>query len=349
MRPVTKEIVTKLMNDQILDAQTARAKVAEVVNTSNLAKNTSREMVTEIARALITPNKFFDQKGTDDAKGQARGNMKTVYINKNDVLVKAGDVITEEIYTRLEKLKLLKDKANHLPQFGLGILCALLSFVIFMFVRQSNLQVKYNNSQLVMLVLIFVMNIAGMKIISLLQNFDYPFIVGYAVGPAILARRLGGLPTVGVMALSLALCAIVYLRSRPSSCRLSCRSERDRRNPRPRGGLHRGRVPGVRRPHRRDRSCPGHRHHVRQSGGRGRARYRRPPRVIQPCHGDRFRPGDPRLDAGDAHPDRAWSSSSRPRRKAPFVRRGSDARTARSKSRTSDRRLVGVGGLEHSH
>ena len=36
-------------------------------------------------------------------------------------------------------------------------------------------------------------------------------VVGYAVGPAILARRLGGLPTVGVMALSLGLCALVYL------------------------------------------------------------------------------------------------------------------------------------------
>ena len=36
-------------------------------------------------------------------------------------------------------------------------------------------------------------------------------VVGYAVGPAILSRRLGGLPTVGVMALSLALCAIVYV------------------------------------------------------------------------------------------------------------------------------------------
>jgi drug/metabolite transporter (DMT)-like permease len=36
-------------------------------------------------------------------------------------------------------------------------------------------------------------------------------VVGYAVGPAILSRRLGGLPTVGVMALSLALCAIVYI------------------------------------------------------------------------------------------------------------------------------------------
>jgi drug/metabolite transporter (DMT)-like permease len=36
-------------------------------------------------------------------------------------------------------------------------------------------------------------------------------VVGYAVGPAILARRLGGLPAVGIMAISLALCAVVYV------------------------------------------------------------------------------------------------------------------------------------------
>jgi len=36
-------------------------------------------------------------------------------------------------------------------------------------------------------------------------------IVGYAVGPAILARRLNGLPSLGVMAVSLGLCALLYL------------------------------------------------------------------------------------------------------------------------------------------
>ncbi|HET7030169.1 MAG TPA: DMT family transporter [Candidatus Limnocylindrales bacterium] len=36
-------------------------------------------------------------------------------------------------------------------------------------------------------------------------------VVCYAVGPAILARRLGGLPSIGVMALSLSLCAAVYV------------------------------------------------------------------------------------------------------------------------------------------
>jgi drug/metabolite transporter (DMT)-like permease len=36
-------------------------------------------------------------------------------------------------------------------------------------------------------------------------------VVGYAVGPAILSRRLAGLPSVGVMALSLAMTAVVYV------------------------------------------------------------------------------------------------------------------------------------------
>jgi drug/metabolite transporter (DMT)-like permease len=36
-------------------------------------------------------------------------------------------------------------------------------------------------------------------------------VVGYAVGPAILSRRLAGLPSIAVMALSLALCAVVYV------------------------------------------------------------------------------------------------------------------------------------------
>jgi drug/metabolite transporter (DMT)-like permease len=35
-------------------------------------------------------------------------------------------------------------------------------------------------------------------------------VVGYALGPAILARRLDGLPTVGIMAVSLTLCAVVF-------------------------------------------------------------------------------------------------------------------------------------------
>jgi putative nucleotidyltransferase with HDIG domain len=178
MLPVTKDIVSKLMNEPILDAQEPRAKVAELVNTSELSKNTTREMVQELVRTVLSPNKFFDQQGTDDAKGQARENVKPVYINKNDVLVNKGEVITDEIYQRLDKLELLKDKANYLPQFGLILLSLLLVLILYMFVRHSQLPIQSNNSQLVMLALIFTLNVVGMKIITLGQNLNYPYI-GY--------------------------------------------------------------------------------------------------------------------------------------------------------------------------
>jgi putative nucleotidyltransferase with HDIG domain len=178
MLPVTKSIVSKIMTEPIPEAQESRSKVAELVNTSELTKNTTREMVQELVRTVITPNKFFDQKGTEDAKGQARENVKPVYINKNDVLVNQGEIITDEIYQRLNKLELLKDKANYLPELGLIILSLLFSFFIYMFVRQSSLPIATSNAQLVMLVLIFTLNVIGMKIITLGQNLAYPYI-GY--------------------------------------------------------------------------------------------------------------------------------------------------------------------------
>jgi putative nucleotidyltransferase with HDIG domain len=176
MEPVSKEIVTRLMNDQILDAQAVRAKVAELVNSSTLTKSSAREMVQELVRFAITPDKFLDQKGTEEAKGHARDNVKPVFINKNEVLVKKGDRITDEMYQRLSGLEMLKDEASYWPQIGLIVLVMLFGLAIFMFVRQSTLSVNQNNVQLLMLVLIIVINILGMKLFSLVQNLDYPYI-----------------------------------------------------------------------------------------------------------------------------------------------------------------------------
>lgn len=178
MEVVTKEIVSKLMNDQLTDAQSARAKVTEMVNLSNLSKNTARELVAEIARFAISPNRFYDATETDQARVQARENTKPVLFGKNDVLVYEGEMITEETYERLKNLKLLKDEADLRPPFGLALLVILFVLILYMFIRQSQTNIRVNNMQLVMLLLIFLLNLIGMSIVALGQNLDYPFI-GY--------------------------------------------------------------------------------------------------------------------------------------------------------------------------
>lgn len=178
METVAKDIVNRLMNDPLVEAQSARAKVTEMVNSSTLTKNTARELVQEIVRFALTPNKFYDAKETDQARAQARENTKPVLFGKNDVLVYKGEMITEETYQRLKTFNLLKDKTDFRPHLGLALLVALFVLVIFMFIRQSKLSIRNNNSQLVMLLLIFFLNIIGMKIVSLGQNLEYPHI-GY--------------------------------------------------------------------------------------------------------------------------------------------------------------------------
>ncbi|MUG72543.1 MULTISPECIES: HD family phosphohydrolase [Paenibacillus] len=178
MQPVAKEIVSRLMTDQLLEAQPGRAKVAELVNASTLSKNNAREIVQELVRAALTPNKFYDQKGTEEAKGHARDNVKPIFINKNEVLVAKGDKITEDVYQRLAALELLKDDRSYWPHLGLFIFVSLCGLALYMYVRQSALPIKYNNVQLLMLVLILFLTVTFMKVFSMMQNLDYPMI-GY--------------------------------------------------------------------------------------------------------------------------------------------------------------------------
>ncbi|MEF3304640.1 HD family phosphohydrolase [Paenibacillus sp. GYB003] len=194
MEPVAIEIVGRLMNDQLLSAQSARTRVAELVNTSPLTKTLSRETVQEIARYVITPNKFLNQKATDEERAEARDNTKPVYINKGDVLVYKGETVTEETYERLKAMDLLKEKTNYWPQLGLTLLSGLLVLGLFMFVRQSELPIRSHNVQLLMLALIYVLNVFAMKIVALGQNLAYSTI-GYlapvAMGTMLIAILIG--------------------------------------------------------------------------------------------------------------------------------------------------------------
>ncbi|GAA3403801.1 HD family phosphohydrolase [Paenibacillus hodogayensis] len=194
MEPVAKDIVGRMMNDQLPNAQPARTKVAELVNSSSLTKNTSREIVQELARFVITPNKFPNQKATDEARAAARDGTKPVYINKGDVLVHKGDVVTEDMYKQLKTMDLLKEKVNYWPQVGLALMCALFVLGLYMFVRQSEQPIRTHNLQLLMLVLIYVLNVMGMKIVGLGQMMDYAnigYLAPVAMGTMLIAILVG--------------------------------------------------------------------------------------------------------------------------------------------------------------
>ncbi|MDF9843268.1 MULTISPECIES: HDIG domain-containing metalloprotein [unclassified Paenibacillus] len=196
MKQVAREIVIKLMNDQIVDAQTARAKVAEQVSVSSLSQRTAREVTQELVRLVIMPNKFFDEEATKEAKVEARENTPDVFIEQGDVLVAKGDIITPELYALLDENGLLSNEVNYWPQFGLLLLAVMLSAGMMVFIRYSGgtgSGFKYNNSQLLMLMLVFVITIITMKLAAFLQT-DVRYYVGFlapvAIGAMLIAMLL---------------------------------------------------------------------------------------------------------------------------------------------------------------
>ncbi|MGP0587557.1 HD family phosphohydrolase [Paenibacillus timonensis] len=220
MKPVAADIVARLTADPIVEAQAARAKVAEMVSTSSLSKRTAREVVQELARLSITANKFYDEEATKTAKVEARENTPTVYIKQGDVLVQKGERITQEMYTLLEKNGLLKDEVNYSPQFGLVMLSLLMATGLMLFIRQSEgaSRFKYNNAQFVMLLMIIFITIVSMHVINILQTEQQAYI-GYlapiATG-AMLITLLLDLPLAYICSILFSILASIILNQRQS-------------------------------------------------------------------------------------------------------------------------------------
>lgn len=192
MRSVARDIVRKLTIEQLREAETARTQVAELVNASAISNRTAREIVQELARFAIMPNKFFDQEATEEARVLAKQNTPPVVFNEGDIIVKRGETITPELYTLLSDSNLLQDKKHYWPQAGLLLLSLMFVIVIYAYLQQSGgiggLKPKYGNAQLLMLWLIFFINIITIQIIAFTQTDTAPY-AGY-LAPAALGTML---------------------------------------------------------------------------------------------------------------------------------------------------------------
>ncbi|HEX7056943.1 MAG TPA: HDIG domain-containing protein [Bacilli bacterium] len=193
MKQVAKDTVDRLTSDPLTDAQTARTKVAEFINASQLPSKTERELVQEISTFVITPNRFADEEATDEARAKAREQVSPVYIEKGQYLVKKGEMVTKDIFNRLDHLGLLKSKINYPPYIGAALLALLFAGVLFMFVRYGRARLLESNWQILLLFLIYLLTIAAIGITALGVNEKTPyvgFVAPVAMGTMLIAILL---------------------------------------------------------------------------------------------------------------------------------------------------------------
>lgn len=193
MEPIVIDIVNRLMSDPISDVGSVRLQVPELVNASKLSSNVTRGLAQEIIRFSLTPNRFYDEEATARAREAAERDTPTIYFEKGEPIVRAGETITEELYQKLDEMKLIQNGNNNLlPRLGLITLCLLFLGALYMFVRTSRLAIRNDNRLLLMLFIIYVINIAAMKIVAIAQNLDpsLAYLAPVALGTMLIAVLL---------------------------------------------------------------------------------------------------------------------------------------------------------------
>ncbi|CDN41745.1 ribonuclease E/G [Paenibacillus sp. P22] len=197
MRQVGVTVVRKLSADPIREAETARAKVAELVNASSLTQRTTREIVQELARMSLMPNKFPDNAATEEARNLARENTTPVMIKEGGIIVKKGEVVGKEKYDMLAGAGMLGGQRTYWPQLGLLLASVLFVLMIMVYLQQSGsisgVKPRYNNMHLFMLWLINLLNLALMQAAGLTQSASMPYaayIAPAAVGTMLITLLL---------------------------------------------------------------------------------------------------------------------------------------------------------------
>jgi putative nucleotidyltransferase with HDIG domain len=176
LRRITTSIVHEVMDagvrQQNNGMQSAFQRVTDSLILSSLDSN-MRMVSREMARASIVPNFVFNQEETDRLRQEAREKATNVVVREGEVLVTEGEVVSTETYRKLHLVGLLSESANMRPYLGLGLLIVLLLGLLSSYFSFSGLTIATSNTKLLMYVMIFILNAAVMKVISVGQTLDF--------------------------------------------------------------------------------------------------------------------------------------------------------------------------------
>ncbi|RSD22741.1 HD family phosphohydrolase [Mesobacillus subterraneus] len=146
-----------------------------------------KEAVIEIGRYSIVQNEFYDPEATENLRQQAMDAVEPVRILEGQILVDEGQLISRDVYKKLQLVGLLESENSYLPFIGLAMVISLILFALYViFNEMENADKKQKN--LLIFSIIFITSILLMKLVSLFDEFEYSEI-GY-IFPAAMGAML---------------------------------------------------------------------------------------------------------------------------------------------------------------
>ncbi|SDQ48962.1 HD family phosphohydrolase [Virgibacillus salinus] len=197
MRAEGKELLISSLKEVLVNGvrveniQSGITKIEQDIKYSNLP-NGIKEPLVKLSEFAVVENSFFDVEKTMDARKDAASSVEPVVIRAGEIIVREGQVITNQLYQDLKLAGLLDEERNIYPVIGLALLIFLIIFVIG---YEMNLLSKVNSldkGKISSIILISIIVVALMKVVSMItvpvsQLF---FVVPVAIGTLLVKQLL---------------------------------------------------------------------------------------------------------------------------------------------------------------
>lgn len=188
-RDMTVTAINNVMTKRISadEVENAKKRVEEELKYTTLSESLRMASI-ELGRYAIIQNEFYDPTATEDLRNQAVESVEPVKILQGQVIVEEGELITQDIYRQLKLAGLLSTEKSFKPFIGLIVLVTIIISAIYYYFYQMKSLPEKRQTYLLLFGIIFILSIFIMKIISMLQIFNFAGI-GY-IFPAAMGGML---------------------------------------------------------------------------------------------------------------------------------------------------------------
>ncbi len=172
-KDLTVTAINNVMTKRISadEVENAKKRVEEELKYTTLNEDLKLAAI-ELGRYAVIQNEFYDPNATEELRQQAAESVEPVKILQGQIIAEEGELINQDIYRQLKLVGLINNKHSYKPFIGLTVLVSIILSAIYYYFYQMTILEKRQTS-LLLFGIIFILSIFIMKIISMLQVFNF--------------------------------------------------------------------------------------------------------------------------------------------------------------------------------
>ncbi len=173
-KDLTVTAINNVMTKRISadEVENAKKRVEEELKYSTLNDSLKKAAI-ELGRYAVIQNEFYDPVATEELRQQAAESVEPVKILQGQVIVEEGELINQDIFRQLKLAGLLDTGKSWKPFLGLMVLITIILAAIYFYFYQMKSLPEKRQTYLLLYGIIFILSVFIMKIISMLQIFNY--------------------------------------------------------------------------------------------------------------------------------------------------------------------------------